>query len=80
MSTSKETKNYFLFVCVFLRTIEDGGKRSIFMCNTVELARQHFVELKKCLNLNIGLYVGDRDVDLYHRGKWEHELRNNQAS
>ncbi|XP_004529883.1 endoribonuclease dcr-1 [Ceratitis capitata] len=60
-------------------TIENGGKRSIFMCNTVELARQQAIELKKCTNLKIGFYVGERDVDSWSRHKWEEEIKENQV-
>ncbi|XP_017476504.1 PREDICTED: endoribonuclease Dicer isoform X2 [Rhagoletis zephyria] len=59
-------------------TIENGGKRAIFMCNTVELARQQAIELKRCTNLAIGFYVGERDVDSWSRKKWDEEIRVNQ--
>ncbi|XP_067628454.1 endoribonuclease Dcr-2 isoform X2 [Eurosta solidaginis] len=59
-------------------TIENGGKRAIFMCNTVELARQQALELKRCTNLKIGFYVGERDVDNWSRKKWDEEIKSNQ--
>ncbi|XP_053966118.1 endoribonuclease dcr-1 [Anastrepha ludens] len=60
-------------------TIENGGKRAIFMCNTVELARQQATELKRCTNLQIGFYVGERDVDSWSRKKWDEEISVNQV-
>lgn len=49
------------------------------MCNTVELARQHATELKRCTNLNVGFYVGERDVDSWSRKKWDEEIKTNQV-
>ncbi|XP_065369214.1 endoribonuclease Dcr-2 [Calliphora vicina] len=60
-------------------TIKNGGKRAIFMCNTVELARQQYKQLKKTTNLKIGLYIGDRDVDNWSPRQWETEIDNNQV-
>uniref|UniRef100_A0A0A1WWH2 Endoribonuclease Dicer n=2 Tax=Zeugodacus cucurbitae TaxID=28588 RepID=A0A0A1WWH2_ZEUCU len=60
-------------------TIENGGKRAIFMCNTVELARQQAIELKRCTNLRIGFYVGERNVDEWSSRKWDEEIKTNQV-
>ncbi|XP_013098531.1 endoribonuclease Dcr-2 [Stomoxys calcitrans] len=67
------------FAHTLQETIENGGKRAIFMCNTVELARQQFKELQKSTNLKIGLYIGDRDVDNWERRKWQSEIRERQV-
>ncbi|XP_023297775.2 endoribonuclease dcr-1 [Lucilia cuprina] len=60
-------------------TIQNGGKRAIFMCNTVELARQQFKVLQKTTNLEIGLYIGERDVDNWTRRQWETEIQKKQV-
>ncbi|XP_073812059.1 endoribonuclease Dcr-2 [Musca autumnalis] len=67
------------FAHTFQKTIKNGGKRAIFMCNTVELARQQAQEIKKTTNLKVGLYIGDRDVDNWARRKWETEIEENQV-
>ncbi|KAH8316364.1 hypothetical protein KR067_005872 [Drosophila pandora] len=61
------------------KTIEDGGKRAVFMCNTVELARQQAVAIKRFTNLKVGFYVGEQGVDEWPRGKWETEIRDKQV-
>ncbi|XP_052839058.1 endoribonuclease Dicer isoform X1 [Drosophila gunungcola] len=61
------------------KTIENGGKRAVFMCNTVELARQQLVAVRKHTNLKAGLYVGEQGVDEWTRGQWTDEIRDNQV-
>ncbi|KAH8257984.1 hypothetical protein KR038_003610, partial [Drosophila bunnanda] len=61
------------------KTIEDGGKRALFMCNTVELARQQAVALKRHTSFKVGFYVGEQGVDDWPRGKWTDEVRDNQV-
>uniref|UniRef100_A0A1A9W8L5 ribonuclease III n=1 Tax=Glossina brevipalpis TaxID=37001 RepID=A0A1A9W8L5_9MUSC len=60
-------------------TIAEGGKRAIYMCNTVELARQQCVEVRKCTNFKVGLYVGEREVDNWSNAKWSEEITENQV-
>ncbi|XP_075169529.1 endoribonuclease Dcr-2 [Haematobia irritans] len=67
------------FAHTLQETIQNGGKRAIFMCNTVELARQQSREIKNTTNLKVGLYIGDRDVDNWERRKWEIEIKENQV-
>ncbi|KAL9920963.1 endoribonuclease Dcr-2 [Glossina fuscipes fuscipes] len=59
--------------------IREGGKRAIFMCNTVELARQQCLEVRKCTNFKVGLYIGERDVDNWSHKKWSEEITENQV-
>ncbi|KAH8375450.1 hypothetical protein KR200_007377, partial [Drosophila serrata] len=61
------------------KTIEDGGKRALFMCNTVELARQQAVALKRHTNFKVGFYVGEQGVDDWPRGKWQEEIHHKQV-
>ncbi|XP_061387833.1 endoribonuclease Dcr-2 [Musca vetustissima] len=67
------------FAHTLQKTIKNGGKRAIFMCNTVELARQQAEEIRKTTNLKTGIYIGDRDVDNWQRRKWETEIEENQV-
>ncbi|KAH8331655.1 hypothetical protein KR074_009100, partial [Drosophila pseudoananassae] len=61
------------------KTIEEGGKRALFICNTVELARQQAEAVKRHTNLKVGFYVGEQGVDDWPRGKWETEIRDKQV-
>ncbi|EDW72007.2 uncharacterized protein Dwil_GK10670 [Drosophila willistoni] len=63
----------------FDKTIEDGGKRAIFMCNTVELARQQALACRSLTNFKVGFYVGDQGVDEWSRSKWDVEIREKQV-
>lgn len=60
--------------------MESGGQRGIFVCNTVELARQQSACLKKYTNFTIGFYVGEQGTDNWSRSKWADEIRDNQVS
>ncbi|BFG03882.1 endoribonuclease Dicer [Drosophila madeirensis] len=56
------------------KSIEEGGKRALFMCNTVELTRQQAVAVKKYTNLKVGFFVGEQGVDEWSKTKWCHEI------
>lgn len=71
---------YMYVYCVLVfRPLEEGGKRSIFICNTVVLARQQCMEIRKATNLKVGIYTGDRNVDAWDKSKWRSEMRENQV-
>ncbi|KAH8401310.1 hypothetical protein KR009_004470, partial [Drosophila setifemur] len=61
------------------KSIENGGKRALFICNTVELARQQAIAVKRYSNLKVGFYVGEQGVDEWTRGKWSEEIEKNQV-
>uniref|UniRef100_A0A1A9WSS4 ribonuclease III n=1 Tax=Glossina brevipalpis TaxID=37001 RepID=A0A1A9WSS4_9MUSC len=61
------------------RTIAEGGKRAIYMCNTVELARQQCIAVRKYTNFKVGLYVGQREVDNWSNIKWSEEIAEHQV-
>lgn len=71
---------YSHILLLYSSTIKNGGKRAIFMCNTVELARQQAEEIRKTTNLKVGLYIGERDVDNWQRKKWETEIEDHQVN
>ncbi|XP_030375295.1 endoribonuclease Dicer isoform X2 [Scaptodrosophila lebanonensis] len=61
------------------KPVDGGGKRAVFMCNTVELARQQAICIKKLTSLKVGFYVGERDVDYWEPKKWDEEIKENQV-
>nr|7W0A_A Chain A, Dicer-2, isoform A [Drosophila melanogaster]7W0A_E Chain E, Dicer-2, isoform A [Drosophila melanogaster]7W0B_A Chain A, Dicer-2, isoform A [Drosophila melanogaster]7W0C_A Chain A, Dicer-2, isoform A [Drosophila melanogaster]7W0D_A Chain A, Dicer-2, isoform A [Drosophila melanogaster]7W0D_F Chain F, Dicer-2, isoform A [Drosophila melanogaster]7W0E_A Chain A, Dicer-2, isoform A [Drosophila melanogaster]8HF0_A Chain A, Dicer-2, isoform A [Drosophila melanogaster]8HF0_D Chain D, Dic len=63
----------------FDKPIESGGKRALFMCNTVELARQQAMAVRRCTNFKVGFYVGEQGVDDWTRGMWSDEIKKNQV-
>lgn len=62
-----------------LRSIQEGGQRGLFICNTVELARQQSLCVKTYTNFKVGFYVGEQGVDSWARPKWADEIRDNQV-
>jgi len=52
----------------------------VFICNTVELARQQAVAVKKYTNFKVGFYVGEQGVDDWTRDQWTGEIRDHQVS
>lgn len=50
------------------------------MCNTVELARQQAMAVRRCTNFKVGFYVGEQGVDDWTRGMWSDEIKKNQVS
>ncbi|KAH8298414.1 hypothetical protein KR044_002438, partial [Drosophila immigrans] len=63
----------------FNKPINDGGQRAFFICNTVELARQQALCVRKFTNFKVGFYVGEQGCDNYSRSKWSEEIANNQV-
>lgn len=61
------------------KPLENGGKRAVFICNTVELARQQAVAVKKYTNFKVGFYVGEQGVDDWTRDQWTGEIRDHQV-
>ncbi|ALC41053.1 Dcr-2 [Drosophila busckii] len=61
------------------RSIGQDGQRALFICNTVELARQQAVFVRKCTNLKVGFYVGEHGTDGWNRSKWSEEIENHQV-
>lgn len=70
------------FICLFiisLRSLSEGGKRSVFLTNTVALARQQAEVIGKMTSLDVKVYTGDMDVDAWNREKWNNEFENAQV-
>lgn len=62
-----------------IRPISLGGKRSVFLTNTVALAKQQAECIAKSTALKVAVYTGDLDVDNWGREKWFTEFDDNQV-
>lgn len=59
--------------------MSEGGKRTIFVVNTVALARQQFEVLSKRTSYVTRLYTGDMNVDNWRRERWREEFEQYQV-
>lgn len=70
-----------LFITENYSSLSDGGKRTIFLTNTVVLAKQQAEVLEKmCRPLKTAVYTGDMNVDAWRRDRWESEFDDNKVS
>ncbi|CAF1193375.1 unnamed protein product, partial [Adineta steineri] len=60
-------------------SLNNGGKRTIILVKTNELARQHEDVMKKHLDLKIKVYCGSLNILLQDRDRWNEEFENNQV-
>lgn len=62
-----------------LRPLREGGKRTVFLVNTVVLANQQ----KKCIEettaLKVTVYTGEMNVDCWRRDRWLDEFDESQV-
>lgn len=56
-----------------------GGKRSIFLTNTVVLAHQQKNCIERATALKVSVYTGDMNVDAWRKDQWYGEFENNQV-
>lgn len=63
----------------FRRPINEGGKRSIFLTNTVALAHQQKEAIERSTALRVAVYTGDMNVDAWRRDRWFGEFDENQV-
>ncbi|CAF1053013.1 unnamed protein product [Adineta ricciae] len=66
--TSKESR----------RSVKEGGKRTIILVKTVELARQHCATIEKQFSSKVACYAGPSTHNLQDRTKWENDFEENQ--
>nr|BAX36483.1 Dicer4 [Planococcus kraunhiae] len=52
------------------KPVSEGGKRTIFLVNTIALVEQHYSFLKRHCSLNITMLTGDVGVDLWKEEEW----------
>lgn len=60
--------------------IAQGGKRSIFLTNTVVLAHQQKNCIERATALKVSVYTGDMNVDAWRKDQWYGEFESNQVS
>ncbi|XP_071962974.1 endoribonuclease Dicer-like isoform X2 [Antedon mediterranea] len=56
-----------------------GGKRTLFLVNTVPLVNQQAEVIRKHTNLEVGKYIGAMNVDLWQKDKWLEEFEKYQV-
>lgn len=61
------------------RPYSKGGKRSVFVVNTVALVTQQTEYIRRHTDLTCGEYSGDMRVDFWSESKWMDELEKNQV-
>ncbi len=57
------------------RPIREGGKRTIFLCNTNALVLQQAAVLKSSLPYEVGVFTGDQNVDNWSHQDWLEKLK-----
>lgn len=62
-----------------IRPISEGGKRSVFLTNTVALAHQQAEVISKSTPLKVAVYTGDMNVDAWGKEMWANEFEQNQV-
>ncbi|XP_011871131.1 PREDICTED: endoribonuclease Dicer [Vollenhovia emeryi] len=60
------------------RSYLDGGKRSIFVVNTVALVVQHAEYISRHIGLNCKGYSGDMEVDFWQEQRWLEEIEKHE--
>lgn len=65
---------FFLF-----RPYKEGGKRTIFLVNTVPLVEQQSIYLAKHTGFTCKGFSGDQGVDFWSKEQWETEIIENQV-
>ena len=63
---------------------KDGGKRTIFLVNTVPLVQQQADVIRRHLNLKVGDYYGEKVInhkiiDSWDKKMWDNQLELNQV-
>ncbi|XP_063695845.1 endoribonuclease Dcr-2 [Culicoides brevitarsis] len=58
--------------------LSEGGKRTVFVVNTIALARQQFEVLSKSTSFKVRLYTGDMNVDNWKKEQWREEFEKYQ--
>lgn len=61
------------------RPLRAGGKRTVFLANTVVLANQQKRCIEETTALKVSVYTGDMNVDCWRRDRWLDEFDDNQV-
>lgn len=68
-----------LKVSFTFRPYQKGGKRSIFVVNTVALVEQQSTYIRRHANLKCKGYSGDMKVDFWTEEDWMIEIEDHQV-
>ncbi|CAF1081572.1 unnamed protein product [Adineta steineri] len=60
-------------------SLKKGGKRTIFLVQTVQLAQQQTDYIRKHTGLLVESYYGEKGVDLWHKERWDIEFEDHQV-
>lgn len=58
----------------FLRSIASGGKRSVFLVNTVQLAQQHAENIREILDVSVGCWTSESKKKSWGKEKFRVEF------
>ncbi|CAF3586308.1 unnamed protein product [Rotaria sp. Silwood1] len=64
---------------VIRTSIEDGGKRTVFLVKTVALVQQQSDYIRIHTDLSVGKYYGELGVDLWEKQRWIDEFEHHQV-
>ncbi|XP_057315255.1 endoribonuclease Dicer-like isoform X2 [Hydractinia symbiolongicarpus] len=60
-------------------SIQEGGKRTFFLVNTVPLVYQQQRAIADHTSLKVGFYSGDMGVDFWNKTRWQKEFNENDV-
>lgn len=60
------------------RSINEGGRRTVFMVNTNALAIQQADVLSKVFPYDVGMFTGEQNLDMWHKKDWEEKLEKHE--
>lgn len=61
------------------RPLADGGRRSVFLVNTVVLANQQTECIRRATSFRVTKYTGEMNVDVWRRDDWLQQFELNQV-
>lgn len=64
---------------LFIRPTSEGGKKTVFLVNTVTLVDQHYSTIKRHTDLNVEKFSGDMNVDYWTKEDWDTKLAPSQV-
>lgn len=56
------------------RKLEDGGKLTVFLVNSVVLVEQHYNTIRRHTDFEVGRFSGDMNVDMWTESYWIMQL------
>lgn len=62
------------------RPFSEGGKRSFFLVNTVQLVEQQAQAVRQAIPLRVGEYSGDKGVDGWTVDQWNQQFDQHEVN